>query len=49
MLLNGPSLAPGVYPVPYAIDERVSELKLLSMGMTIDKLTEEQKRYMSAI
>jgi adenosylhomocysteinase len=49
MLNNGKTLAPGVYPVPYEIDARVSELKLLSMGMTIDKLTEEQKRYMEAL
>jgi adenosylhomocysteinase len=49
MLNNGPSLKPGVYPVPYEIDGRVSELKLLSMGMTIDKLTQEQKEYMEAL
>ncbi|MCL2004182.1 MAG: adenosylhomocysteinase [Oscillospiraceae bacterium] len=49
MLLNGKALAPGVYPVPYEIDARVSELKLLSMGMTIDKLTDAQKAYMETL
>jgi adenosylhomocysteinase len=49
MLNHGKSLAPGVYQVPYEIDEKVSELKLLSMGMTIDKLTEEQKIYMQTL
>ncbi|MDR0292681.1 MAG: adenosylhomocysteinase [Oscillospiraceae bacterium] len=49
MLKHGPGLAPGVYPVPREIDARVSELKLLSMGMTIDKLTEAQMKYMEAL
>jgi adenosylhomocysteinase len=49
MLNRGKSFQPGVYPVPYEIDARVSELKLLSMGMTIDALTEEQKRYMEGL
>jgi adenosylhomocysteinase len=49
MLKNGKSLQPGVYPVPYDIDARVSELKLLSMGMKVDKLTDEQKRYMEGL
>lgn len=49
MLKHGGSMAPAVYPVPHEIDARVSELKLLSMGMTIDKLTDEQKAYLSAV
>ncbi|MDR0324906.1 MAG: adenosylhomocysteinase [Oscillospiraceae bacterium] len=48
MLQHGSGLKPGVYPVPHEIDARVSELKLLSMGMTIDKLTEVQKKYLEA-
>ncbi|MDR1692684.1 MAG: adenosylhomocysteinase [Oscillospiraceae bacterium] len=43
------SHAPGVYPVPKEIDARVSELKLLSMGMTIDRLTPEQRDYMNTL
>jgi adenosylhomocysteinase len=49
MLLHGKGMTPGVYPVPYEIDARVSELKLLSMGMKIDKLTDEQRRYMEGL
>ncbi|MCL2287867.1 MAG: adenosylhomocysteinase [Candidatus Bathyarchaeota archaeon] len=36
-----------VYIVPKEIDEKVAELKLKSMGVTIDELTEEQKKYLS--
>ncbi|XHH08157.1 MAG: adenosylhomocysteinase [Candidatus Bathyarchaeia archaeon] len=36
-----------VYTVPKELDEKVAELKLKSMGVTIDVLTEEQKKYLS--
>ena len=36
-----------VYIVPKEIDEKVAELKLKSMGIMIDELTEEQKKYLS--
>ncbi|MCL1978471.1 MAG: adenosylhomocysteinase [Candidatus Bathyarchaeota archaeon] len=36
-----------VYIVPKELDEKVAELKLKSMGITIDELTEEQKKYLS--
>jgi adenosylhomocysteinase len=36
-----------VYTVPKELDEKVAELKLKSMGITIDELTEEQKKYLS--
>ncbi len=35
-----------VYTVPKDIDEKVAELKLKSMGVTIDELTAEQKKYL---
>ncbi|MCD6381251.1 MAG: adenosylhomocysteinase, partial [Candidatus Odinarchaeota archaeon] len=35
-----------VYGVPYSIDETVARIKLLSMGLKIDELTDEQKKYM---
>jgi adenosylhomocysteinase len=38
---------PKVYTVPKQIDEGVAELKLKSMGINIDKLTAEQKKYLS--
>jgi adenosylhomocysteinase len=41
-------LAPGVYPVPRAIDQEVGRLKLRSMGIRIDKLTSEQRKYLSS-
>ncbi len=36
-----------VYTVPKEIDEKVAELKLKSMGIKIDELTAEQKKYLS--
>jgi adenosylhomocysteinase len=36
-----------VYSVPKELDEKVAELKLKSMNITIDELTEEQKKYLS--
>lgn len=37
-----------VYPVPSTIDEEIARMKLKSMGINIDKLTGEQKAYLSA-
>ncbi|MEE8604370.1 MAG: adenosylhomocysteinase, partial [Candidatus Aminicenantaceae bacterium] len=37
-----------VYPVPSTIDEAIARMKLKSMGINIDKLTGEQKAYLSA-
>jgi len=37
-----------VYPVPTAIDEEIARMKLKSMGIVIDRLTAEQKAYLSA-
>ena len=36
-----------VYCVPKEIDENVAEIKLQSMGVNIDELTDEQKKYLS--
>lgn len=36
----------GVYAVPPHIDEKIARLKLASMGIEIDTLTEEQKNYL---
>ena len=41
-------LPPKVYAVPTDIDESIAELKLKSMGVKIDELTEEQKKYLAA-
>ena len=42
-----PKLMPKVFPVPKEIDEKVAELKLKTMGVNIDELTAEQKKYLS--
>ena len=42
------SLKPGVYTVPKEIDQEVGRLKLRSMGIKIDKLTREQRQYLSS-
>jgi adenosylhomocysteinase len=39
-------MQPKVYDVPKEIDETVAELKLKAMGITIDKLTAEQQKYL---
>jgi adenosylhomocysteinase len=39
-------LAPGVHPVPDGIDREVAALKLASLGVRIDELSEEQARYL---
>lgn len=36
-----------VYQVPYEIDEKVAKIKLKSMGIEIDRLTDEQIRYIN--
>jgi adenosylhomocysteinase len=42
------SLENKVYPVPVEIDEEIARLKLETMGVTIDKLSEEQARYLAS-
>src|SRR2546421_367970 len=37
-----------VYPVPEEIDREIARLKLETMGVTIDQLTEEQAAYLSS-
>jgi adenosylhomocysteinase len=45
---QGKKLGKKVYPVPPDIDEEIAKMKLESMGVRIDKLTKEQKAYLSA-
>ena len=45
---NAKKLKPKVYPVPRKIDEKVATLKLKSMNIKIDRLTAEQKAYLSS-
>ncbi|MFL2763786.1 MAG: adenosylhomocysteinase [Dehalococcoidia bacterium] len=48
MYKNASSLKPEVYPVPKSIDNEVGKLKLMSMGIDIDTLTDEQKKYLAS-
>ena len=47
-IAKNPKMSPGVYTVPKDIDELVARLKLMGMGVKIDELTEEQKRYLTS-
>ena len=40
-------LDPGVYGVPRDLDMQIGSLKLASMGIAIDSLSEEQSRYLA--
>ena len=41
-------LAPHVYPVPKAIDRQIAQLKLNALGVSLDRLTPEQQRYLAS-
>ncbi|MDP8910591.1 MAG: adenosylhomocysteinase [Actinomycetota bacterium] len=45
---NAASLERKVYPVPQEIDEEIARVKLETMGIEIDTLTEEQARYLAS-
>jgi adenosylhomocysteinase len=42
---RGADLEPGVHPVPEEVDREVAALKLATLGVQIDTLSEEQERY----
>ncbi|MCS7140275.1 MAG: adenosylhomocysteinase [Candidatus Nezhaarchaeota archaeon] len=48
LVKRGKELKPSVHPVPKEIDEEVAKLKLRSMGISIDELTEEQRKYLES-
>jgi len=48
LVKEGKNLQKKVYSVPVNIDKEIARLKLESMGIKIDKLTEEQERYLSS-
>lgn len=48
LVKEGKTLSNKVYSVPGDIDKEIARLKLESMGIKIDKLTEEQERYLSS-
>jgi adenosylhomocysteinase len=45
---NSKKLEKKVYAVPEEIDRKIAELKLKSMGITIDKLTPQQEEYLNS-
>jgi adenosylhomocysteinase len=45
---NAASLERKVYPVPTEIDDEIARLKLETMGVAIDTLTEEQAKYLAS-
>jgi len=47
-LAKNPGMEPKVYDVPKEIDEAVARLKLKAMGVEIDEMTEEQKKYVES-
>jgi len=48
LVKSGKGLSKQVHTLPQEIDDRIARLKLDSMGIRIDTLTEEQKRYLSS-
>ena len=48
MVANAASLERRVYPVPEEIDKEIARLKLATMGIDIDRLTEEQAEYLAS-
>lgn len=45
---NDNHIATTAYPVPLTIDNEIAWLKLAGMGVTIDTLTGEQKKYLAS-
>lgn len=45
---SGTTLEKSVYKIPGEIDNRIASIKLKTMGIQIDELSEEQKKYLSS-
>ena len=48
VIQNAASLERKVYDVPKEIDDEIARLKLATMGVAIDELTEEQATYLAS-
>ncbi len=48
VVANGATLERQVYDVPKEIDDEIARLKLATMGIDIDQLTEEQAKYLAS-
>ena len=49
VIQNAGTLDRKVYPVPEEIDKEIARLKLETMGVRIDQLTEEQAKYLGLL
>ncbi|MBK1735235.1 adenosylhomocysteinase [Halorhodospira abdelmalekii] len=45
---HGATLAPGVHTVPDRVDRQIAELKLETLGIVLDEMTEAQRRFLAA-
>lgn len=48
MLRNAAQFEPKVYVIPEAVDREIARLKLAALGVSIDALTPEQKKYLGS-
>lgn len=48
LVQNKGKLKTGVYTVPQELDDMIAKLKLESLGISIDRLTEDQKKYLAS-
>ena len=48
LFIKNSSMKPGLYDVPGDIDRSIMDIKLESMGIELDVLTEEQKQYLES-
>lgn len=48
MLKNAGKFEPKVYVIPEAVDREIAALKLASLGVSVDTLTAEQKKYLGS-
>jgi adenosylhomocysteinase len=47
-LVKKAKLTPGVYEVPAEIDQTVAKIKLQGLGIEIDTMTEQQRKYVTS-
>ena len=45
LVARGADLVPGVHPVPRDVDAEVARLKLAALGVRLDAMTDDQRRY----
>ena len=48
LVKEGKTLEKKVYSIPEELDTEIARMKLNTMGISIDYLTEEQKKYLSS-